>query len=54
MRGKRHAWELILVLIALGILLGESTPYGIGQWVAAHEGALLAWTCALWSRRDNR
>ncbi len=41
-RGKRHAWELILALIALGILHGESTPYGIGQWVAAHEEALIA------------
>ncbi len=42
-RGKRHAWELILALIALGILHGERTPYGIGQWVAAHEEDLIAW-----------
>ncbi|GAB4524462.1 MAG: ISAs1 family transposase [Anaerolineae bacterium] len=39
-RGKRHPWELILALIALAILHGENTPYGIGAWVAAHEKAL--------------
>ena len=42
-RGKRHAWELILALIALGILHGERTPYGIGQWIATQEEALLGW-----------
>lgn len=42
-RGKRHSWRLILALIAVGILHGESTPHGIGQWIAAHQEALLAW-----------
>jgi len=41
-RGKRHPWELILLLIALGILHGEKTPYGIGMWVKSNTDRLLA------------
>lgn len=40
-RGKRHPWELILLLVALGILHGEETPYGIGMWVKSNTERLL-------------
>ncbi len=32
-----------MALVALGILHGERSPYGIGQWVTAHQEELLAW-----------
>jgi len=40
-RGKRHPWWLILLLLALGLLQGEDTPYGIGMWVQANAPQLI-------------
>jgi len=39
-RGKRHPWWLILLLLVLGLLQGEETPYGIGMWVQANAEQL--------------
>jgi predicted transposase YbfD/YdcC len=40
-RGKRHPWWLILLLLVLGLLQGEETPYGIGMWVQANAEQLM-------------
>ena len=40
-RGKRHPWELVLMLVALGIFYGEKTPYGIVMWVKSNTESLL-------------
>ncbi len=40
-RGKRHPWRLILLLLVLGLLLGEDTPYGIGMWGEANAEQLM-------------
>ncbi|NOX61008.1 MAG: ISAs1 family transposase [Chloroflexi bacterium] len=39
-RGKRHPWWMILLLLVLGLLQGEETPYGIGMWVQANAERL--------------
>jgi len=40
-RGKRHPWKLILLLVALGVLHGEETPYGISMWMKSNTEKLL-------------
>lgn len=40
-RGKRHAWALLLTLIAAALLSGQRTGRAIGQWVDEHTVELL-------------
>jgi predicted transposase YbfD/YdcC len=41
-RGRRHAWPLLLVLIAAALASGQQNLRAIGQWVAEHADELVA------------
>ncbi len=41
-RGKRHAWTLILTLIAAALVCGQRTGRAMGQWVEAHAEEIRA------------
>jgi predicted transposase YbfD/YdcC len=41
-RGRRHAWSLLLTLIAAAMASGERNVRAIGQWVAEHAEELVA------------
>ena len=40
-RGKRHAWALVLTLIAAALVCGQRSGRAMGQWVAAHGVELM-------------
>ena len=41
-RGRRHAWPLLLTLIAAALASGERNLRAVGQWVGEHREELLA------------
>ena len=41
-RGRRHAWPLLLALIAAAVASGQQNLRAIGQWVAEHAEELVA------------
>ena len=41
-RGQRHAWPLLLTLIAAALASGQRSGRAIGQWVDEHAEALVA------------
>jgi len=39
-RGKRHAWAILLTLLAAGLASGQQTAHAIAQWVKLHADQL--------------
>src|SRR5438552_2730295 len=39
-RGKRHAWRLLLTLLAAGLASGQQTAHAIAQWLVLQADQL--------------
>lgn len=39
-RGKRHAWAILLTLLAAGLASGQQTAHAIAQWITLHADQL--------------